>query len=53
MVEQRDIDIIMESPIDWERFRNKSVLITGATGRLGMYLVEAEWPHEGGGIEYG
>lgn len=41
MVEQRDIDIIMESPIDWEKFRDKSVLVTGATGRLGMYIVEA------------
>lgn len=41
MVEQRDIDIIMNNPIDWERFRNKTVLVTGATGRLGMYLVEA------------
>lgn len=41
MVEQRDIDIILNNPIDWERFRGKTVLITGATGRLGMYLVEA------------
>ena len=41
MVEQRDIDIIMKSPIDWEKFRNKTVLVTGATGRLGMYIVEA------------
>lgn len=41
MVEQRDIDIILKNPIDWERFRNKTVLVTGATGRLGMYIVEA------------
>lgn len=41
MVEQRDIDIIMNNPIEWEKFRNKTVLITGATGRLGMYIVEA------------
>lgn len=41
MVEQRDIDIIRNSPIDWECFRNKTVLVTGATGRLGMYFVEA------------
>ena len=40
MVEQRDINIIRNNPIDWEKFRNKTVLITGATGRLGMYLVE-------------
>lgn len=41
MAEQRDIDIILESPIDWEAFRGKTVLVTGATGRLGMYIVEA------------
>lgn len=41
MVEQRDIDIIFHNPIDWERFRNKTILVTGATGRLGMYFVEA------------
>lgn len=41
MVEQRDLEIIFNNPIDWERFRNKTVLVTGATGRLGMYIVEA------------
>lgn len=41
MVEQRDIDIILNNPIDWEKFRDKTVLVTGATGRLGMYIVEA------------
>lgn len=41
MVEQRDIDIILNNPIDWEKFRNKTILVTGATGRLGMYFVEA------------
>lgn len=41
MVEQRDISIILSNPIDWEVFRNKTVMVTGATGRLGMYLVEA------------
>lgn len=41
MVELRDIDIILKNPIDWECFRNKTILVTGATGRLGMYIVEA------------
>lgn len=41
MVEQRDIRIILDNPIDWEKFRDKTVLVTGAAGRLGMYLVEA------------
>lgn len=41
MVEQRDLDIILNNPIDWEMFRNRTILVTGATGRLGMYFVEA------------
>lgn len=41
MVEQRDIEIILNNPIEWEKFRNKTVLVTGATGRLGMYIAEA------------
>lgn len=41
MVEIRDIDIILGNSIDWEVFRNKTILVTGATGRLGMYIVEA------------
>lgn len=41
MVEQRDIEIILNNPVEWECFRDKTVLVTGATGRLGMYLVEA------------
>lgn len=41
MVAQRDINIILDNPIDWEYFRDKTVMITGATGRLGMYFAEA------------
>lgn len=41
MVEARDLDIIFGNPIDWEKFRDKRILVTGATGRLGMYIVEA------------
>ena len=41
MVEQRDLNIIFNNPIEWEKFRNKTVLVTGATGRLGMYIVES------------
>ncbi len=41
MVEQRDINIILNNPVNWEKFRNKTILVTGATGRLGMYIVEA------------
>lgn len=41
MVERRDLDIILENPINWEMFRDKTILVTGATGRLGMYIVES------------
>ena len=41
MVEYRDIQIITSFPIDWQQLRNKSILITGSTGRLGLYIVEA------------
>ena len=41
MVEQRDIDIIAGNLIDWDFFRGKTVLVTGSTGRIGMYVVEA------------
>ena len=41
MVEQRDIESVLDNPIEWEVFRDKTVLVTGATGRLGMYFVEA------------
>lgn len=37
---EEDIRGIIASPIiDWERFRNKSVLITGANGMLPSYMV--------------
>tara|TARA_B100002019_G_scaffold96729_1_gene83258 strand:- start:6415 stop:7446 length:1032 start_codon:yes stop_codon:yes gene_type:complete len=41
MVEHRDIEIITSFPIDWEKFRNKTILVTGSTGRLGIYIIEA------------
>ena len=41
MVQKRDLDIIFNNGIDWEAFRNKRILVTASTGRLGMYLVEA------------
>lgn len=34
----KDIDFILNSKIDWERFRNKTVLITGAYGMLLSYI---------------
>ena len=40
MIEKRDIDFVLEYPIEWGKFRSKTILVTGATGRLGMYIVE-------------
>ena len=39
---QRDMDRIAEDPsIEWEKLRGKTVLITGATGLIGKFLVRA------------
>ena len=35
-----DLNEIIKAPIDWERFSNKTVLITGASGFLPAYIVE-------------
>ena len=37
---KEDIDLIISSSgIDWNKFRNSNVLITGASGHIGTYLV--------------
>ena len=41
MVENRDLDIILSTKASWERLKNKGVLVTGATGRLGIYIAQA------------
>jgi UDP-glucuronate decarboxylase len=35
-----DLNEIIKAPIDWERFSDKTVLITGASGFLPAYIVE-------------
>ena len=37
----RDIDIILNNPADWGKLKDTTVLVTGATGRLGIYIVNA------------
>lgn len=39
-MEKRDLDIITNSAVNWRMYQNKTVLVTGATGRLGMYILE-------------
>lgn len=40
-MKQRDVDIVLNSPASWEKLKNSTVLVTGATGRLGIYIVNA------------
>lgn len=37
---REDIQEILAAPIEWERFQNKTILITGANGLIASYLVE-------------
>ena len=39
-MEKRDLDIITNSAVNWRMYLNSTVLITGATGRLGRYILE-------------
>lgn len=41
MVQQRDLDIVLNNPADWTKLKDATVLVTGATGRLGTYIVGA------------
>lgn len=39
IVVQNDIEEILSREVDWEKLKNKTVLITGASGMLATYLV--------------
>lgn len=41
MVQLRDLDIVLNNPADWTKLKDATVLVTGATGRLGIYIVGA------------
>lgn len=41
MVQLRDINIILAANADWEKLKNKTVLVTGASGRLGIYIAQS------------
>ena len=37
---REDLEYIVSAPLDWEQFRGKTVLVTGANGFLPAYMVE-------------
>ena len=39
-MERRDFNIIAKGISNWNMYRNSTILVTGATGRLGRYIVE-------------
>ncbi len=39
-MENRDLKIITNSVVNWRMYYNSTVLVTGATGRLGRYILE-------------
>ncbi len=39
-MEKRDLEIITKSAVNWRMYQDRTVLITGATGRLGRYIAE-------------
>lgn len=40
-MEARDFEIIRKGIFNWKMYRDKTILVTGATGRLGRFVVEA------------
>lgn len=38
---QRELEAIAASDLNWDTFRNRTVLVTGATGLVGSYAVRA------------
>ena len=36
---ENDLNNIIEQQIDWEKLRNKTIMITGASGMVGSYFV--------------
>lgn len=41
MVQLRDLNIILSTKARWEKLENKTVLVTGASGRLGIYIAQS------------
>ena len=39
-MEKRELDIILNSAVNWRMYHDCTVLVTGATGRIGRYILE-------------
>lgn len=39
-MERRDLNIICDNAVNWRMYQDKTVFVTGATGRIGMYILE-------------
>lgn len=39
-MERRELNIILDSAVNWLMYKDKTVLVTGATGRLGRYIAD-------------
>ena len=39
-MERRDLNIICDNEVYWRMYQDKTVFVTGATGRIGMYILE-------------
>jgi len=37
---QKEVASVAQLPVRWEKFQNKSILIAGATGMIGSYLID-------------
>ncbi len=40
-MQQQDLDAVVNSEIDWEQYRNSTVLVTGATGLIGSLILKS------------
>ena len=37
----QEVASLAESPMDWDKLQDKTILITGATGMIASYLIDA------------
>lgn len=40
-MEEMDLEYIANSDLEWSKYKNKTIFVTGATGLIGSLLVKA------------